>query len=255
MRLAVIIPAYNEASKIGTVVASIPRSDPGVDHTEVIVVDDGSDDNTSEAARAAGADVVYRHRQNCGVVNAFASGVTIALHRGADIIVNIDADGQFDPDEIPRLITPIIDGKADVVLGSRLLGRAADSIPTIKRIGNQIVSAIVSVLVGRRIYDTQCGFRAMSRRAAEAMDLMRVFTYTQQMVMDLSLKRMRIVEMPVSVTYSKKRRSRVVKSIHSYTFKVVGVMLAVILRRFGLWLAVLFGLSIGFGYLLPPVIH
>ncbi len=156
-------------------------------------MDDDSYDNTSEAARAAGADVVYRHRQNCGVVNAFASGVTIALHRGADITANIDADGQFDPDEIPQLIAPIVDGKADVVRGSRLLGRAAESIPTIKRTGNQIVSAIVSVLVGRRIYDTQSRFRAMSRRAAEAMDLMRVFTHTQQMVMNLSLKRMRTI--------------------------------------------------------------
>jgi glycosyltransferase involved in cell wall biosynthesis len=124
--LAAVIPALDEASTIGTVVAAVPRRIPRVREVVVIVVDDGSTDGTAEVALAAGADHVERHRRNRGLVAAFRSGINAALASGADVIVHLDGDGQHDPVHIPRLVAPILCGDADVVVAVRPLGEARD---------------------------------------------------------------------------------------------------------------------------------
>lgn len=186
------------------------------------MVDDGSAEDTARVAGEAGADVVHRHPVNLGVAGAFMTGIRTAKQLDADVIVNIDADGQFELAQIPDLVASILENRADVVLGSRIVNRRYRRIPVMKRLGNYITSLMISILSGERIRDTQCGFRALSRRAAENLGLSGLFTYTREMILDLSFERMRIVEVPITVRYFRHRESRVVKSIPKYTLRVLG---------------------------------
>lgn len=239
MKIVVMVPAFNEEETISTVIRRIPRTIGEGANVVVVVIDDGSSDSTAKLAHQSGADVVYRHRENAGIAHTFKTGMRCALKMGAQIIVNIDADNQFDPQEIPRLVLPIIDGRADVVLGSRFLNESYGLMPVAKKSGNIIIGWLVSILSGRRIRDTQCGFRALSSRAAKTVRLSGLFTYTQEMILDLSYKRMRIVEVPISVRYFRGRKSRVVKNIPLYSAKVVGLILNTTLQRFlGIILAI-----------------
>ena len=243
MRIVVSIPAYNEEQNIRDVITRIPRSIVKDNDVTVSVVDDGSTDSTALVAKASGAEYITRHSANLGIAVAFKTGLDCALALDPDIIVNIDADGQFDPGEIPRLIQPIIERNADVVLGSRFLGRSTRGMPLVKRIGNLIVSNVVGIIIARKISDTQCGFRAMSVFAARKLKVSGLFTYTQEMILDLSFKRMSIVEVPVSVRYFKNRKSRVVKSVPGYTFRVLAVIMYTILRYFKWVLVAIVGFS------------
>jgi len=222
VRLVVVIPAYNERDMIGRVVRGVPREAGGVDEVKVLVVDDGSTDGTAEVALEAGADVVVRHHRNMGLGVAFRTGVRKALELGADVIVTIDGDGQFDPGEIPKLVKPIVAGEADVVVGSRFLG-GSPRMPFVKRIGNRVVTSLVNFLVGSRFTDTQCGFRAYSREAALRLNVHSSFTYTQEVFIDLVSKGLRIVEVPVTVRYYKGRKSRVVRSPLLYGVRVLAI--------------------------------
>lgn len=232
MKIIVTIPAFNEQRNIRKVIQDIPRHLAPRYDVCIVVVDDGSSDDTAQIAEDAGADLVIRHPVNLGVARAFITGITAALKLGADVMVNIDADLQFDPKEIPVLVAPITEGRADVVLGSRFLSEGHRQIPDMKRLGNSIISLLISIISGRRIHDTQCGFRALSRHAAQHLELSGLFTYTQEMVLDMSFKHMRMVEVPVSVRYFRSRKSRVVKSIPKYTFRVLGVILFAVVRQF-----------------------
>ncbi len=126
LKLAVVLPALNEESTVGQVIAAVPRRLPGIGQVEVILVDDGSTDATVLRALAAGADRIARHARNRGLVAAFSRGITEALHAGADIVVHLDSDGQHDPARIPQLIAPIVAGEADIVVGVRPLAHASD---------------------------------------------------------------------------------------------------------------------------------
>ncbi|TXT54855.1 MAG: Family 2 glycosyl transferase [Candidatus Thorarchaeota archaeon] len=232
MKLIVVIPAFNEEQSIVSVVKGVPQEIKRIDTTEILVVDDGSLDRTAEFAKEAGANYVYKFRNNMGVVHAFQMGIDKALENGADIIVNIDADRQFNPSEIKNLVKPIVEGKADVVLGSRFIGRSYHQVPVKKRIGNLLISLLVSILSGKRIRDTQCGFRALTRDAAKRIKLTGLFTYTQEMILSLSFQRVKIVEVPISVKYYKNRSSRVVKNIPTYALKVIGIMISAIIQQF-----------------------
>jgi glycosyltransferase involved in cell wall biosynthesis len=231
MKIVVQIPALNEAASIAGVIKAIPRKIYTENEVLVLVVDDGSTDKTSEVAREVGADFVVRHPVNRGIAKAFKTGVKYGYKIGADIIVNIDADGQFDPEEIPRLIHPIVTNKADVVLGSRFsLDENARKVPMAKRIGNQLVTTTISIISGQRFTDTQCGFRAFSRRAAEELDVLGLFTYTQEMIIDLVSKGFRIREIPIKIRYFEQRKSRVVSSLPKYASKAIGLILLTLLR-------------------------
>ncbi len=226
-----MIPALNEMDSIRHVLLRIPRRISGIDEIVTVVIDDGSQDETTRVAKESGADFVVKHPTNLGVARAFMTGVRVAQELDAFILVNIDADGQFDPAEIPKLVSPILENRADVVLGSRFMGRNAHTIPLIKRVGNLIISLLVSILSGHRIRDTQCGFRALSKRAMKHLNLSGLFTYTQEMILNMSFKKMVIVEVPISVQYFNQRRSRVVKSIPRYTIQVLGIILISVIKR------------------------
>jgi glycosyltransferase involved in cell wall biosynthesis len=227
MHLCVIIPALNEAATLGTVIGRIRRvSMPTqVRRTTIIVVDDGSTDGTAEIAIQAGATLV-RHETNYGVGRAFRSGVDAALARGADLIVNIDADGQFDPDDIPRLLAPILAGRADFVTASRFKDPALlPDMPAVKLWGNRRMSQMISLIVGQKFYDVSCGFRAYSRDAALRLNLWGDFTYTQESFLDLSAKGVRIAEVPAKVRGVREiGESRVAASIWHYARRSFGII-------------------------------
>lgn len=217
MKLVVMIPAYNEEGGIGSVIREIPRDIPGIDKVEVLVVNDGSSDNTAKVALDAGADKVVSNFVNSGVGKSFRVGLDNSLKMGADIIVNIDADRQFNPQDIPEFVKYILNNDADVVIGSRFLDpKMVPKMPTIKRLGNHIFTKLLSFLTNYTFTDTQCGFRAFSRLAAINLTLFAKFTYTQEVLLNLVTKDFRIEEIPINVHYFTDRNSRVVKNPINY---------------------------------------
>jgi glycosyltransferase involved in cell wall biosynthesis len=224
-RLLVIVPCLDEERTVGQVVAGLPRSLPGVAELEVLVIDDGSSDATAERAREAGASVL-RHAANLGLGESFRRGVREALARGADILVNIDGDGQFDPASVGELIEPIVCGEAHMVTASRFLDPAlTPRMPAIKRWGNRQVARIVRLLTGKRFHDVSCGFRAFSREALLRMNLYGSFTYTHETFLDLVFKGMAIREIPLPVRGTREfGESRIASSIPRYAWRSLQIM-------------------------------
>ncbi|MFC1499135.1 glycosyltransferase family 2 protein [Verrucomicrobiota bacterium] len=216
-KLVVMMPALNEGKTIESVIRQMPEEVPGIKEIVVLVVDDGSTDNTSAIAEGAGA-VVVSHNENHGVGKAYATGLDYALKHGADIIVNIDSDGQFDSKDIPELIKPITDGKAEFVTASRFIDKSIIPKMTFARLwGNKAMSLVISKIVGRRFYDVSCGFRACSREAALRLNLSGAFTYTQETFLDLAAKGIHIVEIPMVVLGTRKTgKSRVASNLWKY---------------------------------------
>jgi len=225
--VAVIIPAFNEAVTIAEVVKRcfevLAKSSL---EANVIVVDDGSTDGTAALAREAGGQVVS-HGENRGVGKAFHTGMRSALASGAEVIVNIDADGQFDPSDIPKLIDPIVASRADFVSASRF--KNPDLIPDMPRIkiwGNRVVSRIVSEITGQRFHDVSCGFRAYSREAALQLNLWGSFTYTQESFIDLHIKGMRIEEVPLRIRGERQHgESKVASNLFQYGIRTGEIIL------------------------------
>ena len=218
-KVVVMIPAYNEEETIGDVIRNIPRN--CAREVNVLVVNDGSRDRTIEISKEAGADRIFSHRTNLGLGTTFKDGIHEALNMGADIIVNIDADGQFNPQDIPRLLQPIIDHKADVVTCSRFKDpRLVPTMPLIKIIGNKFFAGLLNTFLHRRFTDTQCGFRAYSKEAALHLTLFGRFTYTQEVFIDLVKKKFKIVEVPCKVIGERNGKSRVVTNVLAYGLKV-----------------------------------
>ncbi len=247
LHLVVLIPAYNEEKTIAEVIKSIPRN--CAKKVEVLVVNDGSKDKTVEVALAAGANRVISHNTNKGLGITFRDGIDEALRMGAEIIVNIDADGQFDTNDIPRLLQPILDKKADMVTCSRFKDATlTPKMPRIKIFGNKFFASILNLFLGKHYADTQCGFRAYSREAALNLVLFGKYTYTQEVFIDLVKKGFRIVEVPCVVRGERKGKSRVVKNVFSYGLKVSLIILRSMrdyepLKFFGLSGMVLLGLG------------
>jgi glycosyltransferase involved in cell wall biosynthesis len=176
VRSLVVIPAYNEVGNIAKVVAATTALGYAV-----LVVDDGSRDGTAEAARSAGAEVVS-NRRNLGLGRTMRRAYREALARGVDVVIQLDADGQYDPVEIPKLLGPIESGEADMVLGARL-GNLRYKMPVVKKYGNKAFSAVLRLLTGQRVYDGQTGFRAIHREVLEKCLPINRFSYTQEMIL------------------------------------------------------------------------
>ena len=225
MKLVVLIPAFNEEENIQKVIQSIPKKVLGISEVKVLVVNDGSTDKTMDMAMNGGAYRVVSHKKNLGVGAAFMTGIRNAISMNADIVVAVDADSQFDSNQIPELILPILNNQADVVIGSRFQNKKPKNIPRIKYLGNKIFTKIVSSLVQQKFTDTQTGFRAYSKEALLNISVVSDFTYTQEVLIDLKFKGMQITEVPISVKYDDKRKSRVVKNIFKYSSKVLAILI------------------------------
>ena len=222
----VVVPCLNEEATIARVVEGIPKAIDGADRVEVLVIDDGSSDDTAVRARAAGAEVLS-HASNMGLGWTFSHAVRTALLKGAAVMVNIDGDGQFDPGDVPTLVAPVLAGEADMVTASRFADRALiPEMPVVKKFGNYAVARIVQLLTGRRFHDVSCGFRALSSEALLRMNLFGTFTYTQESFLDLVFKDMEIVEIPVKVRGVREfGRSRIASSIPRYAWRSLKIML------------------------------
>jgi len=217
MKLVIMIPAYNEEKTIAAVIEEIPRKVDGINSMEVLVIDDGSTDGTIEQAMKAGIDRVVSHKVNQGLGNAFRDGLNAALEMGADIIVNIDADGQYNAKEIPKLIKPILETKADIVLGWRDIYNL-DFMPMGKKVGNKLSTWVTKRLSGLPIKDAQTGFRAFSKEAALRLNPSANFTYVHETIIQASCKNLRIEQIPVEFK-SREGKSRLISGLASYAFR------------------------------------
>lgn len=222
-RLVIIIPAYNEEKNIGRVIRDIPDDLPI--KREIVVIDDGSGDNTRESAKSAGAHVIS-FASNRGLVAAFNKGVEYALSREADIIVNIDGDGQHNPSEMMKLIQPILDNKADIVIGSRFIGDYKHP-SFIKHIGNIAFSFTISKLLGQKITDAQSGFRAFTREVAEKIDIKKGYTYTQQMIVQAEYHNFKILEVPIEARERAYGKSKLMKNPFSFAYNAWRILLTI----------------------------
>jgi len=229
-KLVVMMPALNEQKTIGQVIRSMPDQIDGVDEIQVLVVDDGSTDGTVVESEQAGATIISMG-QHVGLGRVFRVGLDRALAEGADIVVNIDSDGQFNPGDIPRLIEPILEGRADFVTCTRFSnpGRV-EGMPWAKYWGNQAVTGIVNWICGNRngskFTDVSCGFRAFSREAICRLTLFGSFTYTQETFIDLHSKSMRIAEVPLEVRGQREHgESRIASSLWRYGINSALIML------------------------------
>lgn len=213
-KIIIQIPCYNEAETLSIALAELPRSVPGFDCVEWLIVDDGSHDDTVRVARECGVDHIIRHTRNQGLAKAFMTGLDACLRLGADVIVNTDADNQYCADDIPALTAPILSGRADIVVGERPIS-AIEHFSPVKKILQKIGSWVVRVASKTDIPDAPSGFRAMSRSAAQRLMVFNDYTYTLETIIQAGQKNMAIVSVPVRVNEDL-RPSRLVKSIPSY---------------------------------------
>lgn len=224
MKSIAIIPAYNEESTIHAVI-----KETSLFVNEVIVISDGSKDRTAELAKNAGATVID-NIVNRGLGKTIQRGYDEALKRSADIVVQIDADGQYDPKEIPKIIKPILDNKADLVLGSRL-ENLKYNMPWIKKQGNKSFSWLLRRLTGADIKDGQTGFRATRKEVIETIELRGDFTYTQEMIIRASKEGWRIENVPVNFYPRSAGESRLISSPLSYAWRA-GIIIFRIMRDY-----------------------
>ena len=214
MKLIVQIPCLNETATLGEVVRSIPRSIPGVDQVEVLVIDDGSTDGTAELARELGVEHVVRFRKNRGLARAFLAGLDACLKLGADVIVHTDGDNQYPSAEIPRLIQPILDGRADFVVGERDIANIEHFSDTKKKL-QRLGSWVVRRFSGTEIPDTTSGFRAMSREAALQLNVVSEYSYTLETIIQAGRQRMAMDHVRIR-TNPKTRESRLMSNTRDY---------------------------------------
>ncbi len=249
--LVVVIPALNEEATVDTVIRRIPRSMRGCTRLSVIVVDDGSTDSTARLAKEAGAHVVS-HPHTQGVGAAFMTGIDAALRFGADVIVNMDADGQFSPEDIPDLIRPIVEQGFGFVTCTRFADpQYVPDMPAIKKWGNRMMCRLVNRVIGRgRFTDVSCGFRAYTRDTALRLNLFGKFTYTQESFIDLAAKGVRMVEIPLRVRGVRQfGESRVASNLVRYASSTLPIILRAMrdtqpLTFFGVISLILFALGL-----------
>ncbi len=210
MKLVIQIPCYNEEKTIGKTLADLPKSIPGIDSIEVVIIDDGSTDRTIEVARQCGVQHFVRHTQNLGLARAFKHGLEKSLALGADIIVNTDADNQYKGSDIARLVQPILEKKAEIVIGDRQIDKIQEFSWLKKRL-QKFGSYVVRKVSQTKIPDTTSGFRAYSREAALQMNIISTFSYTLETIIEAGQKDIPIISIPIE-TNKTERPSRLFKS-------------------------------------------
>jgi glycosyltransferase involved in cell wall biosynthesis len=238
-KLIIQIPCYNEEETLGITLSALPREVTGVDTVEWLIVDDGSTDRTVQVAQEHGVDHVVSFAHNQGLANAFKAGIEACLKAGADLIVNTDADNQYCADDIPKLIAPILSGKAEIVVGARPIGQI-EHFSSAKRFLQRLGSWVIRIISSTDIADAPSGFRAISREAAMRINVLDDWTYTLDTIIQAGQKGMAITSVPVR-TNPYLRPSRLVKSIPSYVQR----SFFTILRIFAIYKPLRFFLILG----------
>ncbi|MEL6327801.1 MAG: glycosyltransferase family 2 protein [Cyanobacteria bacterium J06626_23] len=214
MKLIIQIPCYNEEGTLGIALSELPRQLPGIDTVEWLIVNDGSLDRTVDVAREWGVDHIVSFDHNQGLAKGFMAGLEACLKAGADIIVNTDADNQYCAADIPKLIEPILDGRAEIVVGARPILQIKHFSP-VKKLLQKLGSWAVRVASNTSVADAPSGFRAMSRNAAMQLNVFNEYTYTLETIIQAGQKGMAIASVPIR-TNGYLRPSRLVKSIFAY---------------------------------------
>jgi len=217
MKLIIQIPCFCEETTLPTTLSDLPRSIPGVDVIEVLVMDDGSSDRTAAVARELGVNHVISHKSNRGLAAAFTTALDEALRQGADIIVNTDGDNQYPGSEIARIVAPIADGEADIVIGDRQPA-TSPHYSSVKRRLHRWGTKVVSWLAGQPIPDPVSGFRAFSREAALQLTIVTSFSYTLESILHAAHKGLRLVFVPIR-TNARTRDSRLFCSVFEFMFR------------------------------------
>jgi glycosyltransferase involved in cell wall biosynthesis len=217
-KIIVYMPALNEEAAIAGVLKSIPKKIYDFHTVDLLVVNDGSTDTTEKIAKQNGANVI-NHNYNKGLGRAFQTAIEYALKNRADILVSIDADGQFDSNQIINLIQPIIEQKSDFSIGNRFSNGKPDRMSRVKFWGNKRISEVVSIVSKTKIIDASCGFRAYSRECLLNLNLQGGFTYTHETILDLLNKNFKVAQVPVYVKYYEERVSRIAGNLFVYGYR------------------------------------
>lgn len=214
MKLIIQIPCFNEAQTLAVALAALPRAVPGFDAVEWLIIDDGCEDDTVEVAKAHGVDHVVRHTGNKGLARAFMTGLDACLRLGADVVVNTDADNQYNADDIPALTEPILAQRAEMVIGARPIS-SIRHFSAAKKLLQKLGSWVVRVASKTDVPDAPSGFRAISRAAVQRLIVFSDYTYTLETLIQAGQLNMAVISVPIRVN-GELRPSRLVKNIPSY---------------------------------------
>lgn len=245
MKVVVQVPCYNEEKTLHLVLESIPKKIEGVDSVEVLIIDDGSKDKTIEVAKKYGVKHFVRHKKNMGLARSFHDGVNYALSIGADIVVNTDGDNQYPQARIGDLVQPILDGKAEIVIGDRQTSKIVH-FSGFKKLMQRFGSWVVNKAAGTDLPDAASGFRAYSKEALMRINIVTQFSYCMETIIQAGNKRIPIESIPIE-TNAKTRESRLFKNIWQHMFKSGSAIVRsyIMYRPYAVFLtlAVLFGIT------------
>jgi glycosyltransferase involved in cell wall biosynthesis len=225
MKLIIQIPCYNEEGTLPATLGALPKQIDGFTSVECLIIDDGSTDDTYRIATEHGAKHIVRLNKNTGLANAFSYGLQTSLRLGADVIVNTDADNQYHANDIDTLIHPILEGKADMVIGERPISEISHFSPG-KRLLQKLGSWVVRQVSGTTIIDVPSGFRAFSREAALKLNIFSTYTYTLETIIQAGMKNISICSVPIRIN-EKTRNSRLIRSTSGYVFHSISTIVRI----------------------------
>lgn len=223
MKLIIQIPCYNEEKTLPVTIHSLPKNIDGIDEIEVLIIDDGSTDRTVEIAKELGIKNIHSLNKNYGLARAFSVGLNKAMELGADIIVNTDADNQYCADDIEKIVRPILENKADMVIGERPISNIKH-FSFIKKCLQKLGSKVMSIISGVKINDAPSGFRAFSKRTALNINVFDNYTYTLETIIQANAKGLVIENVPIRVN-KEERPSRLISNIFVYILRSILTMI------------------------------
>ncbi len=227
IKLFIQIPCFNEEATIKSTLEAIPKKIEGIDSISVVVIDDGSTDNTIKIAKENGADFIVKHKSNLGLARAFMSGIEFCIKKNANIIINTDGDNQYFAEDMKKLVYPILNDNADVVIGARSIDEIKH-FSYFKKLLQKIGSWTVRQFSSTKVLDATCGFRAYTAEAAKTLNVFNTYTYTIETIIQLGFLNKNITSIPIKVN-EKTRESRLMKNIFEYVLRSMVIILRVYL--------------------------
>lgn len=248
MKLVIQIPCYNEEGTLGVTLQALPKSLEGIDEIQILIIDDGSSDKTLDVARENGVNNFVILPKNVGLAKAFSAGLSGAIKLGADIIVNTDADNQYNANDIEKIVKPIIEARADIVIGARPI-QNIQHFSFVKKCLQKLGSWVMRLVSSTKIADATSGFRAFSREAALKINVFDNYTYTLETIIQAKAKGLEIISVPISVN-GELRESRLIKNVFDYIRRSTFTMM----RMFIVYRPFRFFAAIGCLFLIPGVL-
>lgn len=245
MKLVIQIPCYNEEGTLGVTLQALPKSIEGIDEIQILIIDDGSSDKTLDVARENGVKDFVIMSKNVGLAKAFSAGLSEAIKLGADIIVNTDADNQYNANDIEKIVRPIIEARADIVIGARPI-QNIHHFSFVKKCLQKLGSWVMRLVSSTKIADATSGFRAFSRESALKINVFDNYTYTLETIIQAKAKGLEIISVPISVN-GELRESRLIKNVFDYIKRSTFTMM----RMFIVYRPFRFFAMIGCLFLIP----